>query len=132
MIHKNAEKYLSGFEKINEYFGFDYLTGCAFHDAEVDEIRIVPDNLFMQLWLPYHGEGYTVKLHFSMVNEISLDGNMLPLGGIEIYEQESVPGWCVFGMDGNGGEIHCGKIECVSIEICSEKDESCHVISTKN
>ena len=120
MIHKNAEKYLSGFEKINEYLGFDYLTGCAFHDAEVDEIRIVPDNLFMQLWLPYHGEGYTVKLHFSMVNEISLDGNMLPLGGIEIYEQESVPGWCVFGMDGNGGEIHCGSIECVSIEKCDK------------
>lgn len=43
MIHDNAKKYLSRFEKINEYFGFDYISEYEFHDAEVDEIRIVPD-----------------------------------------------------------------------------------------
>ena len=119
MIHKNAEKYLSGFEKINEHFGFDYLTEYAFHDAEVDEIRIVPDELYLQLWLPYDGKGYSVLFHFSIVNEISLYGDMLPLDGIDIYEQEGVSGWCVFSMDGNGGKIHCERIECVSIEECN-------------
>ncbi len=120
MIHENAKKYLSGFEKINEYFGFDYIGEYKFHDAEVEEIRIVPDHLYMQLWIPYDGKGHTVKLHFSSVNEISLDGIMLPIGDIDIMEQERVSGWCVFGMDGNGGEIRCGHIECTSIEKCIE------------
>lgn len=123
MIQKNAEKYLSGFEKINQYFGFDYLSEYEFHDAEVEEIRIVPNNLYMRLSLPCLGKKHSVKLHFSTVNEITLYGWMSPIGGVEITEQESVPGWCVFGMDGNGGEIHCGHIECLSIEECRGGDE---------
>ena len=119
MIYNNAVKYLSGFEKINEYFGFDYITEYEFHDAEVDEIRIVPNHLYMQLRVPYQGKGHTVKLHFDTVNEITLFGWMFPIGGIDIKEQDN-PGWCVFGMDGNGGEIHCAHIECVSIEECKE------------
>lgn len=120
MINKNAEQYLSGFEKINEYFGFDYITEYGFHDAEIDEIRVVPNELYMQLWLPCKGKGHTLKLHFSIVNEISLYGDLLPISDIYIYEQEKVPGWCVFGMGGNGGEIRCKHIECVSICECIE------------
>ena len=123
MIHKDAEKYLSGFEKINKYFGFDYITEYEFHDAKVDEILIVPNHLYMQLRVPYGGNGHIVKLHFATVNEITLFGWMFPIGGIEIMEQESVPGWCVFGMDGNGGEIHCAHIECLSIEECKADKE---------
>ncbi len=115
MIHKDAEKFLSGFEKVNEYFGFDYIGEYEFHDSEIEEIRITKDNLEMKVRIPYGEHWHVMLLHFYTVNEISLNGIMMPIAGIEIYEQEPVKGWCVFGMDGNGGEIHCGRIECVSV-----------------
>lgn len=47
MMHENAKKYLSGFEKKNNgYFEFDYISVCVFRDAEFEEIKIVPIHSF--------------------------------------------------------------------------------------
>ena len=123
MIHENAKKYLSGFEKSTNILGSTTSVNMNFTMPKLKKSESCLTNYICNYGFHTTERGHAVKLIFSTVNEITLFGWMFPIGGIEIMEQESVPGWCVFGMDGNGGEIHCGHIECVLIEECKGENE---------
>lgn len=110
VVSPDAASRVKGLELIDEFMEFDYTNECQFHDAVVDELRWIRDEVVLRINIDNE-----CIATFRFVDTVNFDGE-LELPYLNEMKFRMFNNFVECSLDGVGATITCKEVVCEKVE----------------